>query len=351
MATDMNRSLNRPGRDTSAHSQRLRTGGYLSRARLLALAALAAPHQAVALALLARRELVATAGVRVFVGAELDTHRRPLEPEHPPEVVLEVTPVRVGHVLGLVAMYHDHGWVAAALVSITQLYAPPAHQRRLVARDRGFERAGELRGRHLAHRRTVRNLDRIHHIADTRSVACGDEVHRRKGQEIEPQVETCPDRLALIARDPVPLVDRDHQPPPLCGDEAEEARILLRHRFLRVEHANHDLRLVDRLQRLNDAVLFDRIVHACAAAHARRVDQHIRLSFTLERYVDAVTGGPRLIEGDEALLAEQAVDQCRLADIWAADHRDPNRILLRPRRLLGAGSETVHRAAHQRLET
>src|SRR5688572_2165556 len=351
MATDMDSSLSRPGRDTSARGQRLRTGGYLSRARLLALAALAATHEAVALALLPRRELVAPAGVRVLVSAELDTHRRPHEPEHPPEVVLEITPVGVGHVLGLVAMYHHHGWIAAALVGIAQLDAPPAHQRRLVARDRGFERARELRGRQLAHRRTVRDPDRIHHIADTGSVACGDEVHGRKGQEIEPEVETRPDRFALIARDPVPLVDGDHQAPPLCGDEAEEARILLRHRFLRVEHADYDLRLVDRLQRLDDAVLLDRVVHARAAADARGVDQHVGLAIALERDIDAVTRRARLIEGDQALLAEQPVDQGRLADVWAADHRDPDRILLRRSRFLGAGDEAVERPAHQRLET
>ena len=52
-------------------------------------------------------------------------------------------------------------------------------------------------------------------------------------------------------------------------------------------------------------------------------------------------------EGDQPLLAEQPVDQRRLADVRAADHRDPDRILLRRSRLLGAGGETVQRSAHR----
>ena len=100
--------------------------------------------------------------------------------------------------------------------------------------------------------------------------------------------------------------------------------------LLRVQHANHDVRLIDRLQGLDDAPLLEAVVHACAAAHAGRVDQHVGLAVALEGHVHRVARRARLVERDHALLAEQAVDQRRLADIRPADHADPDRALAFP---------------------
>ena len=64
-------------------------------------------------------------------------------------------------------------------------------------------------------------------------------MHRREAQEVEPQVEAVADRVALVRRDAVPLVDGDHQRPALLGDQPEQARVLLGDRVVRIEHADH----------------------------------------------------------------------------------------------------------------
>ena len=91
---------------------------------------------------------------------------------------------------------------------------------------------------------------------------------------------------------------------------------------MRVDDADHDVRGVDGLQRLDDAELLDRFLDARTAPHAGRVDQRVAAAVALERHVDRVARRARLVERDQALLAEQAVDQRRLADVRPADHRD-----------------------------
>ena len=52
------------------------------------------------------------------------------------------------------------------------------------------------------------------------------------------------------------------------------------------------------------------------------VDQRVAPAAALERHLDRVARGAGLVEGDDALLADQRVDQRRLADVGAADDGD-----------------------------
>ena len=105
-------------------------------------------------------------------------------------------------------------------------------------------------------------------------------------------------------------------------DEPGQVRVLLGHALARVEQQDHDVGVLDRLQRLHDRELLDRLEHLAAPADARGVDQRVATLVALEVEVDRVARRARLVEGDDALLAEQRVDQRRLADVGAADDRD-----------------------------
>ncbi len=81
------------------------------------------------------------------------------------------------------------------------------------------------------------------------------------------------------------------------------------------------LRVLDRLQRLDHRELLDRLEHLAAAAQPGGVDQRVGASAALEVEVDRVARRARLVEGDHPLLAEQRVDQRRLADVGPPDDR------------------------------
>ncbi len=85
--------------------------------------------------------------------------------------------------------------------------------------------------------------------------------------------------------------------------------------------------VVDGLQCLDYAPFFDALVDARPAPHARRVDQDIGAAVPFEGYFDGIPRGAGLIEGDEAFVAEEAVDQRRLADIRPTNDTDSNRAI------------------------
>ena len=152
-------------------------------------------------------------------------------------------------------------------------------------------------------------------------------MHRREIEEAQPLRELVADLVALLLRDVVPLVDRDDERAAAVGDEAEQRRVLLGDGLARIDHADHDVRVLDRLQRLDDAPFLEVFLDARLAPHARRVDQHEAAPVALERHVHGVARRARLVEGDHALLADQPVDQRRLADVRPADHADADRAL------------------------
>ena len=60
----------------------------------------------------------------------------------------------------------------------------------------------------------------------------------------------------------------------------------------------------------------------------RRVDQRIAPATALERHFDGVARGARLIEGNDALLAHQRIDQGGLADVRPSHDSDPRMALV-----------------------
>jgi hypothetical protein len=128
-------------------------------------------------------------------------------------------------------------------------------------------------------------------------------------EEVEAQVHAVTDRVALRWVDAVPLVDGNDERTALLVDQAEQARVLLRDRVARIDDADHDVRHVDRLQRLDDAPLLEALIDFRPAANACRIDQLVMDAVTLERHMDCVARRARLVECDEAILPHQPIDQ------------------------------------------
>jgi hypothetical protein len=86
-----------------------------------------------------------------------------------------------------------------------------------------------------------------------------------------------------------------------------------------IDHEDHDVRALDRLQRLHHRKLLHRLEHLAALAYSRGVDERVALPVPVELDLDRVARGARLVEGDDALLADEAVHERGLADVRAAD--------------------------------
>jgi hypothetical protein len=76
------------------------------------------------------------------------------------------------------------------------------------------------------------------------------------------------------------------------------------------------------LQRLDDAEFLDHLVHFRFAANAGGIDQRVILAVTLKGYSNAIPCRSGLVEDHEPILANQAIDQRRLANIWPANDGD-----------------------------
>ena len=120
-------------------------------------------------------------------------------------------------------------------------------------------------------------------------------------------------------------------------------RVLLGHAVGGIDQQHRDIRGFDRLQRLDDGEELRRRARFSAAAHARSIDQRIAAPAALERHLDRIARRARLIEGDDALLADQRVDQRRLADVRPADDGDACMALVRLVGLVHVGKRRERR--------
>ena len=76
-----------------------------------------------------------------------------------------------------------------------------------------------------------------------------------------------------------------------------------------VVHQHGHVRRVHRLQRLDDAEVLDRLLDPRAAADAGSVDQGGQLAVAFELDADRIARGAGHVGGNNALLAEQAIDE------------------------------------------
>ena len=168
--------------------------------------------------------------------------------------------------------------------------------------------------------------DRLPDRAEPLALDGGHVQDRREAQEREALLDRALQRLLLVVVDRVPLVDGQHHGTAAFQDVAGDVRVLVGDALRGVEQQEDDVRIGDRLQRLDDRELLDRLEDPALLAQPGGVDELELLPGTLERHGDRVPRRAGLIEGNQALLAQPGIDQGRLADIGPAGNRQPDRL-------------------------
>ena len=97
-----------------------------------------------------------------------------------------------------------------------------------------------------------------------------------------------------------------------------------------------DVRTIGRVQRPQLRVVLDALALTALPAETGGVDQDERRLAAPQHGVDRVPGRPRDVGDDHPLLADDRVQQARLADVRPAEDRDPDRVFADARRP-GAG--------------
>src|SRR5471030_535170 len=265
---------------------------------------------------------VLVAFVRVLAAFELDANRRTDQLQDTTVGVFQVAYIRLRYFLDLVAVDHDQRRVGAAQVSVTQLDAAAADHRWRVLADRIFEDLGQTAGWPAGNSGFERRLYRLVKVTDARTVQCRDEVDVGEVDEEQTALQLDLHVLALARLHTVPFVQRDNQCATRFQGEAQQVQVVIDDTLAGIHHEDHDVGVLDRLQGFDHGELFNFFVDLAALAHTCGVDQRVLLVVTLERDVDTVARGARLVIDDNPVFTEHAVDQRRLADVRATDDRD-----------------------------
>lgn len=110
--------------------------------------------------------------------------------------------------------------------------------------------------------------------------------------------------------------------------EAEDALVLRGHAYGGVDEVEDHVGPVDGLERLHHRILLDAVGDAPLASDTRGIDEQEALAVPLNPGVDGVAGGAGDVARQQPLLAEDAVDDARLAGVGAAKHGDPEHRLI-----------------------
>ncbi len=93
---------------------------------------------------------------------------------------------------------------------------------------------------------------------------------------------------------------------------------------LRIHYQNDDLGEADRAQRVGHRQLLQLFLDARPAAQPRGVEHPKRTAVPADIDGDGIACGAGLGARQQPFLAEQLIDQCRLAGVGTADDRYPN---------------------------
>ena len=126
----------------------------------------------------------------------------------------------------------------------------------------------------------------------------------------------------------VPLVDHDDARLARLVRKPGDLRILLGHAVVGVEQNQAHVRALDGGNGAHIAVLFHRVVYLGFAAHSGGVDEQVLAGFVFKIAVDGVARRAGNIGDDHAFLAEDTVEQARLADIRLSDDGDLDDVLV-----------------------
>ncbi len=125
--------------------------------------------------------------------------------------------------------------------------------------------------------------------------------------------------LLLLVADEIPLVDGDDEGAPLVRHHLADREVLLLEGMLGVDQQHHHLGEAQRTHGIAGGELLGGLADARLAPEPRRVEQADGPATPGEVRGHRVAGEAGLGTRDHALLAQQRVDQRRLAGVGAAD--------------------------------
>ena len=189
-------------------------------------------------------------------------------------------------------------------------------------------------------------VDRLEQLAQSLALGGGGEAQGRVVEEGQPVAHLLDD-LGLshhTAWHEVPLVHDDDARAPGLVRVARDVRVLRGQPLGGVHDEQRHLRALETLERHDHRELLERLRHLALAPDAGGVDEHVGPALVDERRVHRVARGAGLIVDEHALGAQHRIDDRRLADVGAADHRDGDGLLA------AGGRRGRGRAVAQRLE-
>src|SRR3954469_487590 len=134
--------------------------------------------------------------------------------------------------------------------------------------------------------------------------------------------------VGLVHRGDVPLVQHQGRGAALLHPQLGDAQVLARDAVVRVADDDDDVGALDRALGAQRRVVLDGVGDLGLAAQPRGVDDHELAPVDLERQVDRVARGPGHVGDDHALVAQQLVDEGRLADVGAPDDGQADGVVL-----------------------
>ena len=133
-------------------------------------------------------------------------------------------------------------------------------------------------------------------------------------------------RVAVLL-DSVPLVDGDDACLALLMRVARDLGVLLGKADRGIDHDNADTAALDRGQTAQNAVALHAALHLAALAQTGGIGKDELAVLVLDHCVDGIAGGACLVGNDEAVFAQNMVDQAGLADIGAADDSNGDAVI------------------------
>ncbi len=231
----------------------------------------------------------------------------------------------------IVAEADKGGRTNARLRHIINFQTAALVRRRLYARNRLRQQRIELPRRNAAAVLFIDHVDQVKQLGHALTGQRRQEHHggiRHIRQTLAHAARVLLHRLAVLFHK-VPFVDGDDAGLSGLMRTACDLGILLRDALRGINHNHTDIRPLNRHQRAHDAEFFHLFVHARAFANTRRIDQQIASLVAFIHAVHAVARCARDIADNDALFAENLVDERGLADIRLADDRDLDLLALR----------------------
>ena len=245
---------------------------------------------------------------------------------------------------GVIDEEHHRRGFSPCLRRVAQLEAPPLEAGRRMRQEGFTKHTVELVGRHLDPALTDHLQRRRNEGADPLFRARGERDDRRERGELEVLGEhgAPVGRLSLSLRNQVDLVDHDDEALAGLQGVAGDVLVLRQHPGRGVDDEEDGVRALHRMDAAHQAVAFDLVAVGRLAPNACGVDQDDGDSVVDELGVDGVARCARHRADQGPLVAEQGVEQRRLADVRPAHDREPVGLLVGGRFEIGRRQRFEH---------